>query len=158
MLSLDSWRSCIKRAELAAEPIAPIGYTSAFPLPNDFLKLSAIKLGQYEDWSMEGNKILTKKATTESLQIMYVSEVTDPNVYSALLYDAIAWGLAHELSGWSTATNVSRDDIYALFVNAVTTAQHVNSQENPVTSLASTSWIDARYSSLDKGLYGYEVE
>lgn len=158
VLSLDNWRPCIKRAELAAESTNPIGYTSAYPLPNDFLKLSAVKIGQYEDWSMEGNKILTRKPTTESLQIMYVSEVTDPNVWSSLLYEAIALGLAHEMSGWSTATNVSRDDIYTMFVNATNTAQHVNSQENPITNLSSTSWVDARISNLDRSLYGYGVE
>lgn len=155
VLSLDTWRSCVKRAELAAEPTKPIGFQSAYPLPNDFLKLAAVKIGQYEDWSMEGRKILTNKATTEPLEIMYVSEVDDPNVYSALLYDAIALGLAHELSGFSTATNVSRDDIYAFYVNAVSAAQLVNAQENPATNLASTSWVDARISNLDRGLYGY---
>jgi len=158
ILSLDNWRPCIKRAELAAESMKPIGFTSAYPVPNDFLKLSAVKIGHYEDWSMEGNKILTRKAATESLQIMYVSEVTDPNIYSAMMYEAIALGLAHELSGYSTASNVSRDDIYTLFVNSVNTAQYVNSQENPVTQLATSSWVDARISNLDRSLYGYEVE
>ena len=153
VLSLDTWRSVTKRAELAAEQAVPIGYTSAYPLPADCLRLAALKQSQYDDWAIEGNKILTKKAQDVSLQIMYVAEVTDPNQYTPTLYEAIALGLAHELSGYSTATNVAKDEIYQFYLMAVTAAQEVNNKENPVQNLASTSWIDARISSLDRTLY-----
>ncbi|AUR93053.1 head completion adaptor [Vibrio phage 1.182.O._10N.286.46.E1] len=160
ILSLDAWRSCTKRAEIAADQEAPIGYNSAYQLPNDCLRLLALKQSQYQDWSIEGNKILTNKSPDESLQILYVAEVTDPNKYTPTLYEAIALGLAHELSGYSTATNVSKDDIYQLYLMAVSVAQEANNKENPVHYLSTTSWIDARTSSLDRGLYGafYEGE
>lgn len=159
VLSLDVWRSVTKRAELAAESAKPIGYTSAYPLPDDCLRLAALKQGQYEDWTIEGNKILTQKPQDQSLEIMYVAYEDDPNVYTATLYDAIAFGLAHEMSGYSTATNVAKDEIYQMFLMAVSAAQEVNNKEHPVQYLSSTSWVDARISSLDKGLYGqYEVE
>lgn len=154
VLSLDSWRSCTKRTELAAEAATPIGYQSAFLLPSDCLRLVALKMSQYEDWTLEGNKILTKKPKTDSLQILYVSEVTNPNQYTPTLYEAIALGLAHELSGYSTATNVAKDEVYQFYLLAVSTAQTVNSRENPVTALATSSWIDARISNIDQGLYG----
>lgn len=154
VLSLDVWRSCTKRAELAAEQEVPIGYTSAYPLPADCLRVAALKQSQYQDWSIEGNRILTKQAQDTSLQIMYVSEVVDPNKYTPTLYEAIALGLAHELSGYSTATNVAKDEIYQFYLMAVAVAQEVNNKENPVQYLSSTSWVDARISSLDKGLYG----
>lgn len=153
ILNMDVWTSCTKRVELAAESETPIGFNSAYPLPSDFIKLAAVRLGQYEDWSLEGNKILTKKDKTTPLEIMYVYEVTDPNIYSTALYDSIALGLAHELSGYSTATNVSKDDIYQLFAQTLITAQNINAKENPVKYLSTTSWVDARVSSLDKGLY-----
>lgn len=153
VLNIDVWRSCTKRVELAAETGTPLGYNSAYPLPSDLIKLAAIRQGQYQDWSLEGNKILTNKDKATPLEIMYVYEVVDPNIYSPALYDAIAMALAHELSGYSTATNVARDDIYQFFAQALITAQNINAKENPVKQLASTSWIDARVSSLDKGLY-----
>ena len=154
VLSLDYWRSCTKRAELAAEATKPIGYTSAYHVPSDCLSLAALRLGQYEDWSIEGNKLLTQKPTDTSLQIMYVSEVVDPNLYTPTLYESIALGLAHELSGYSTATNVSRDDIFTLYGNTLAMAQNINAKENPVKYLSSTSWVDARISQLDRSLYG----
>lgn len=158
VLNMDIWRACVKRVELAAESEDPISYSAAYPLPNDFIRLGALRLGQYDDWSLEGNKILTQKDKSTTLEIMYVSYCDDPNVYSSLLYDAIAFGLAHELSGYSTATNVSRDDIYQLYAQAVATAQNVNAKETPVNYLSSTSWVDARISSIDRSLYGsYEV-
>lgn len=154
VLSLDTWRSVTKRAELAAESAKPIGYTSAYPLPSDCLRLAALKQSQYQDWSIEGNKILTQKETDQTLEIMYVSEETDPNKFTPTLYEAIALGLAHELSGYSTATNVAKDDIYQFYLLAVSAAQEVNNKENPVQYLSSTSWVDARISSLDRTLYG----
>jgi hypothetical protein len=153
VLSLDVWRSCTKRTELAAESAVPLGYTSAYPLPADCLRVGALKLGQYANWAIEGNRILTTKPQDESLQIMYVAEVTDPNKYTATLYEAIAMGLAHELSGYSTATNVAKDEIYQFYVNGVVTAQDINNKEHPVTQLSTTSWIDARRSNIDRGLY-----
>lgn len=159
VLNMDIWRSCVKRVNLAAEEATPISYTAAYPLPNDFVRLGALRLGQYSDWSLEGNKILTNKDKTSALEILYVAYEPDPNVYSALLYDAIAFGLAHELSGFSTATNVSKNDIYQLYMGQVAAAQNVNAKETPVNYLASTSWVDARTSGLDRSIYGiYEVE
>ena len=154
VLSVDVWRSCTKRAELAAEAVKPIGYNSAYPLPSDCLRVAALEQSQYQDWAIEGNKILTQNSKDTSLQIMYVSEEVDPNKYTPTLYEAIALGLAHELSGYSTATNVSKDEIYQFYLMSVATAQEVNNRENPVQYLSSTSWVDARISSIDKGLYG----
>ena len=154
VLSLDTWRSCTKRASLAAESDKPLGYTSSYILPADCLRLAALKQSQYQDWTIEGNRILTQKAADTELEILYVSEVLDPNEYTPTLYDSIALGLAHELSGYSTATSVRKDELYSLFATAVQVAQNTNAKENPVHYLASTSWIDARISSLDKGLYG----
>ena len=150
VLSLDSWRSCTKRVELAAESETPIGFTSAYLMPSDSLRLIALKISQYGNWSIEGNKILTDNPTNVPLQILYVEEVSDANKYTPPLYDAIAMALAHELSGYSTATNVSKDDVYALYIQAVQTAQLINSKETPVTQLSSTSWVDVRNSNLDR--------
>lgn len=153
VLSMDAWRSCTTRIELAAESEAPIGFTSAYIMPSDSLRLIALKISQYGNWAIEGNKILTDQPTNTPLQILYVKEINDANKYTPPLYDAIALGLAHELSGYSTATNVAKDDVYALYVQTVQTAQLINSKETPVTYLSSTSWVDVRSSNLDRDVY-----
>lgn len=150
VLAMDIWRSCTKRAELAASSETPISYNSAFPLPADFLRLGAIRLSPNETWSLESNQILTNKQKTDTLEILYVAEVVDTNKYSAPLYEAISLGLAHELSGYSSATNVAKDDIYQLYKEALSMAMNVNAKETPVNSLASSSWIDARFTSIDR--------
>lgn len=154
VLSMDVWRSCTVRVELAAEAVKPIGYQSAYILPANCLRLAALKIGQYQDWSIEGNKILTQNEMTAPLEILYVEEVVDTNKYTPPLFDAIAMGLAHELSGYSTATNVAKDDIYLLYVQTVQTAQLINSRETPVSYLSSTSWVDVRTANLDRDVYG----
>jgi len=153
VLSLDYWRSATKRAVLAADAQTPIGYTSSYSLPSNCLHVVALKLSQYEKWSIEGNKILTNNPKNAPLEIMYVREVVDPNQFTPTLYEAVALGLAHELSGYSTATNVSRDDIYGLYAQALSIAQNVNARENPVLSLAPGSWIDARFTQMDFSPY-----
>jgi hypothetical protein len=157
VLALDAWRSVTSRIELAAESETPLGYASAYPLPADCLRLVGIKLGQYTDWAIEGNKILTKQSKETSLQILYVREDFDTNKYTPPLFDAIAMGLAHELSGYSTATNVSKDEIYQFFVQAVAMGQSINSKETPITFLASTSWIDVRMGNQDRSVYNNGV-
>ncbi len=153
VLSMDIWRSCTKRTELAAESESPIGFESAYPLPSDCLRLAGLKVGQYSEWAIEGNKILVNYSSDTPLQILYVENVVDPNKYTQPLFDAIAAGLAHELSGYSTATNVSKDDLYSLYVSTLASAQLINSRETPVTFLASTSWVDVRTANHDMNIY-----
>lgn len=154
VLSLDAWRSCTKRIQLAAESSTPIGFTSSYALPNDCLRLIALEQSQYQNWAVEGNKILTDNSKDSALQILYVYDCVDPNKYTQPLFDAIAMGLAHELSGYSAATNVAKDDIYALFMQAVQTAQLINSRETPVKMLSTTSWVDVRSYNDHQNAYG----
>lgn len=153
VLSMDAWWCVTRRVELAAESETPLGYQSAYPLPLDNLYIVGLKLGQYTDWSIEGGKILTQNAKDKPLQILYVQEVADTNRYITPLFDAMAMGLAHELSGYSTATNVAKDDIYSLYGNAVASAQSINSKQTPVTFISSTSWVDVRTANHDRNIY-----
>jgi hypothetical protein len=153
VLAMDAWRSVTRRVELAAEVDTPLGYQAAYLLPADSLRLIALKIGQYTDWAIEGNKILTQNPKDVALQILYVQEDFDTNKYTPPLFDAIAMGLAHELSGYSTATNVSKDEIYQFYVQSVAMAQSINSKETPVTFLSSTSWVDVRMGNHDRSIH-----
>lgn len=155
VLSLDAWRSTTKRQYLAADSEKPIGFTSSYSLPSDCLRLIALEQDQYQKWSIEGNKILTDKSADSALQILYVSYSGDANDYTQPLYDAIALGLAHELSGYATSTNVSKDDLYTLYMHTVQTAININAKETPVRQLSSTSWIDVRLATETANAYGY---
>ena len=158
VLRMDVWRSCVKRARLAASTETPIGFKNKFRVPSDYLRLAAVKIGRYETWSFEGKYILTNG--DGPLDIMYVAQVTDPNDYDSSLYTALCWRLAVELSGYSTTSTVRKDETYQAYVEALSMAMNVNSRENPVAMLDPTTWIDARHSNLDRGLYGdsfYEV-
>jgi hypothetical protein len=117
---------------------------SSFLIPDDAISLIAMRLNQYANWTVENNRILTNQSRDESLQILYTRYENDTNKYTPSLYDAIAMGLAHELSGYSTATNVAKNDLYALYMQSVMTAQLINSKETPALSLSSSSWVDVR--------------
>lgn len=155
VLSLDAWRSTTKRKQLAADADTPIGFTSSYSLPSDCLRLIALEQSQYQNWSIEGNKILTDNSKDAALQILYVSYSDDANDYTQPLYDAIALGLAHELSGYATATNVAKDDIYSLYMQTVQSAMLINSRETPTRLLSDSSWIDVRQA--NETTYAYEV-
>lgn len=155
VLSMDAWRSCTTRAMLAADSETPIGFTSSYPLPSNCLRLIAIEQSQYQNWSIEGNKILTDNSKDSALQIMYVEYTDNVGLFTQPLYDAVALGLAHELSGYSTATNVAKTDIYSMFAQAMQTAQLINSKETPVKMLSSTSWVDVRLYNETQYTYGF---
>ena len=153
VLRLDTWRCCLKRVQIPALAQAPLGYSKSFPLPNDFLKLVALRLERYKDWSLVGNNINTD-FEEGPLEILYVFREDDTNKYSPELYDVMAWRLAFELSGFVSTSTVRKQETFELYQNALMNAVNLNALENPVTQIVNSTWVDARYTNIDRGLYG----
>lgn len=154
VLRRDTWRCAMKRQEIPSTSEAPLGFSNSFPLPNDFIKLAALKLDQYTTWELLGNAI-NCNYPDNPLQIMYVYRLTDTNQYSPELFDVMAWRLAVELSGLTTTSTVRQDETYSMYMQSLETAINLNALENPMTYLDSTAWVDARFSNIDRGLYGF---
>lgn len=145
-LRAHPWNFAIKRAQLAASSTAPThGYTNAFPLPSDCLRL--LPLDQRDnflsnDWQIEGRSILTNEGGP--LNIRYIARVTDPNRFDALFIESMACRLAESLNEKLTQSNSKGELIRRDRTLALREARKINAFENNSHQTPDDSWITVR--------------
>ena len=136
------WNCLQKRIELAADTTAPAwGFTNAFTLPADCLRLLRI-LDYDTNYKVEGRKVLSN---SETMKILYVSRVTDPNEYDELLRETISASLGADIAFGITSNNQTAKNMYELFKDKLRDARFVDSTEgqNVEQDLGMTDVIDA---------------
>ncbi len=94
------WNCLQKRIELALDTSAPTwGFKDSYTLPADGLRL--VRILDYDtNYKVEGRKVLSNR---ETMKILYVSRVTDPNEYDELLRETISACLDSDISYAITA-------------------------------------------------------
>jgi len=94
------WNSTIKRQQLAQDTATPAyGFSYQFTLPSDCLRLLGID-AYNSDHKVEGRKVLCNE---ETIKIIYVSQITDPNEMDVLLRETISSALAADIAYAITA-------------------------------------------------------
>ena len=93
-----AWNCLTKRVELAKDSASPvIEYTNQYTLPADCLRVLKVHNGTTDsiassiEYAVEGRKIKTDEGT---VFLVYISLVTDPNIYDTFLTEALAAALA----------------------------------------------------------------
>ena len=120
------WNCLQKRIELAQDTTAPAwGFSYAYTLPADCLRLLRI-LDYDSNYKVEGRKILSN---TETMKILYVSRVTDPNEYDELLRETLSSSLAADIAFAVTSNNTTVTNMYNLFQDKLKDARFVDSTE-----------------------------
>tara|TARA_Y100001951_G_scaffold92714_1_gene87747 strand:+ start:1354 stop:1950 length:597 start_codon:yes stop_codon:yes gene_type:complete len=95
LLQMRNWNFAIERVQLAALSDAPaFTWSYQYQLPGDCIR--PIRL-QYidEDYIIEGRKILTDATT---VNLIYLKQATDPNIFTPLFIQALEAKLASELA------------------------------------------------------------
>jgi hypothetical protein len=136
------WNCLQKRIELAQDTTAPAwGFKYAYTLPADCLRLLRI-LDYDSNYKVEGRKILSN---TETMKILYVSRVTDPNEYDELLRETLSSSLAADIAFAVTSNNTTATNMYNLFQDKLKDARFVDSTEgqNVEQDLGMADVIDA---------------
>ena len=136
------WNCLQKRIELAQDTTAPAwGFSYAYTLPADCLRLLRI-LDYDSNYKVEGRKILSN---TETMKILYVSRVTDPNEYDELLRETLSSSLAADIAFAVTSNNTTATNMYNLFQDKLKDARFVDSTEgqNVEQDLGMADVIDA---------------
>jgi len=136
------WNCLQVRASLAKDSTAPAwGFTSQFTLPADCLRLLYI-IDYDSDYKVEGRKILSN---TDTMKILYVSRITDPNTYDELLRETLSASLAADIAYGITSSNPVSVNMNELFQNKLRDARFVDSTEgqNNSPDLGMTDSIDA---------------
>jgi len=136
------WNCLQKRIELAQDTTAPAwGFKYAYTLPADCLRLLRI-LDYDSNYKVEGRKILSN---TETMKILYVSRVTDPNEYDESLRETLSAALSADIAFAVTSNNTTATNMYNLFQDKLKDARFVDSTEgqNVEQDLGMTDVIDA---------------
>jgi hypothetical protein len=144
MLRENPWNFASKRAELAAEPTAPLwGFQSSYPVPSDYLRLIELEWGQ-ADYRIEQGKILCDLASP--LRIRYVYRVTDADAMDPAFREALASRLAMEWAEPLTGTTSLTEQMAVLYRRKLSVALAIDGQEDgqrtldPMPSFIRSRW------------------
>ena len=136
------WNCLQKRIQIAADSTAPAwGFKFAYTLPADCLRL--LKILDYDsNYKVEGRKVLSN---TETMKILYVARVIDPNEYDELLRETLSASLSADIAFAVTSNNTTSQNMYQLFQDKLKDARFVDSTEgqNVEQDLGMTDAIDA---------------
>jgi len=140
------WSFAIKRAQLAADAVAPLfTKTSSFTLPSDCIRvLSPDPEVNFNDldWQIEGRKIITND--TAPLDVRYIYNVTDSNEMDVLFREALSSKLAMELSEEITQSNAKKADAAKLYEEAISEAKKANAIERVAQRPPEDIWVTVR--------------
>ena len=136
------WNCLQKRVELAQDTATPAwGFKYAFTLPADCLRLLRI-LDYDSNYKVEGRKILSN---TETMKILYIGRITDPNEYDESLRETLSSALSADIAFAVTSNNTTATNMYNLFQDKLKDARFIDSTEgqNVEQDLGMADVIDA---------------
>ena len=155
LMSSYDWSFAKARAQLPALADAPaFGYSYAYQIPTDCLRL--VRVGDFymgadltdyrgaptEEFTIEGRQILTDEGSP--LNVVYISDVDSPSVFSAPFVACFAADLAQKLAEPLTQSESKRDMAMAAFKDALRSAIRANAIELPPSKLADDEWVLSR--------------
>lgn len=139
------WNCCGKRIVLAPDVSAPAFglFPYQFSLPGDFIRVISVgEEGCEEDYRVELRKIL---GHTTALKLRYVSKVTDPNQWDALLVDVMVYAMAARMAYAITGSTSLASELRDAYRNVLSQAKAVDGQENPPETLGDFRHIRSRH-------------
>lgn len=154
------WKFSLKRASLMALVDPPNwGYSTRYPLPDDFLQLVQvndiyIRPGSKQKtlWSVEQGEILTDLPAP--LKVRYIARITNTGLFDPLFNEVLACKLAMEAAETLTQSETKRARAADEFKFALSEAKRQDAIENPPDEFPDGSWLDARQGGLSGGNAG----
>lgn len=151
------WRFTFRRATLAALGTAPdFDFARQFQLPSDYIRLinggdilkvpdlNDYRTGGNEDWSIEGQMILSNLSAP--LRIRYIARVTDTSQYAPDFCEALSARLAFEAAERLTQSDSKKQLAWQHYKNALRDALRARAMEISPQSQSEGSWVTARIS------------
>lgn len=147
------WNFAIKREILTPLSAAPVfDYTYAFQIPSDCLR---VLNPPGSDWVVEGRTILTNSGNT--LNLRYISDVTDLTLWDPVFYDATAISMAMDMCEAITNSNAKKQTLAQEYKDAIGYARTNNSFEQLPAEPPSDSWWEVRYSGVTGGQVNFTI-
>lgn len=137
-----AWGFSIKREILAPDTATPaFGPGYQFTMPSDCLRPLPPK--EARDWSVEGGRILTDDGDT--LELRYISDVTDANTMDDLFREAFAARLAMRCCEKITGSTTKAQQAEQAYKEAISDARRMSSFEQVAQEPPEDDWLMARY-------------
>jgi len=147
------WNFAAKRTILAASGTAPdFGYTAAYPVPTDFIRLLTIQdtngndiQGQEYGFEFVGTqRCVVTNAEGGQLRVRYVYDITDVSKFDPLFIQLFAHELAMAIAYKVTESNGNVERLGQLAKMAAGMAKSIDGQENPPKLITRSKGINAR--------------
>jgi len=147
VLRAHPWNCAVTRVNLAPDTDAPaFDWDYAFTLPTDPYCLRVLRLDYLDiEFRVEGRKIVTNE---QSINLIYIARVTDPNTYDTLLQEAIAARLAADVSFTLSQSTSLTQNMYSLYEQKLKEARFVDATEGTpgaVLGVAASGALQADY-------------
>lgn len=127
VLRLHPWNFAVRREVLAASATAPaFGFTKAFILPSDYLRLLRLNDGR-DEFQIEADGLL---ASVSTANLRYVARITDTAKFDPLFVTVLAAYLAAEAAMPITNSSAIEDRAKAAFREKLQEARSVDAMEN----------------------------
>lgn len=142
ILRCHVWNCAIKRVALAPLVGTPVGgeWTYHFAKPGDLLRLLDVGTYGQDEYTFEGNRILTNEP---SLIIRYVAEVTE-GAFDSLLTDLMVARMAADMAYPITKSASVAQVKQAEYERALKLAKAIDGQENPPEQLGDSPFLQVR--------------
>lgn len=135
------WSCSKKRVILSPVATYPaFGYSHAFPLPSDFVRLLSANKCRYE---VEGRHIL---ADTEQINLEYIFDNKNEDTWDSMLVEAMSLKMASKLCKPNTGSDAAGESAKAEYEQLLRKARFVNSQERPAQNIqyGESGYLEAR--------------
>ena len=139
------WNAAKAMASLAASVTEPAGvWLYQYPLPSDCLRvLNLPEVGEPQEWEVQGRVLLTNDGTP--VLIEYTKREEDPNIWDALLAEAISAKLAAAVAYRLTGSRNKETDAAAWYKDVLMRARMVDGLEEAlVEPEEEDSWLSVR--------------
>lgn len=136
------WSSAKKRVILSPVTTYPVfGYSHAFPLPRDFIRIISTNQECYE---IENRHIL---ANSEQINLEYIFDNDNEETWDSMLVEAMGLKMAAKLCKPNTGSDAAGQSAAAEYERLITRARAINAQERPSQDIiyAESRYIGSRY-------------
>jgi hypothetical protein len=141
VLRAYTWNcATVRSADLTATTTPTFGYSYAFTLPADCLRVLMIEDDQTIPFKVESGVLLTDESTCK---ISYIKRIT-PDDADSLLLEAISARLAATIAFPLTNSTSASEAAWKLYEKKLDEAQSVDAFEGTAPQMASDDWINSR--------------
>jgi|SRR5882672_1796074 len=138
------WNCARKVANITSADPAPVaGYSFAYPLPQDFMRMVEFTDDPIAAWDVVGDKLYADDGPP--LAITYIFDLQDPSKFDPLLVQAIGYSLAVELAQPLTQSPTKQQAAMTMLQEKMGMARTVGSQENSVKPWDVDIWLRSRW-------------